>query len=176
MEVKTKEFVGGENEAIGYVFDANLARRHLTVGQKAMIARELATATQGGDRTAKNSCSEVTVPAAAQMLGVSESAVKQAKALKVGAVVSAVKSGGITLGAAAKLEKSVSGEVLQGLSAGQMQAFAKTLDKPEDKVCTKAVRLAREFSEAFVELRRLPEGGAVDQALADCRVWLSRCR
>lgn len=172
MEVKTKEFVGGENEAIGYVFDANLARRHLTVGQKAMIARELATATVGNPLKK----GDTTVPKAAQMLGISRGSVEQAKALKVGAVVSAVKSGGITLGAAAKLEKSVSGEVLQGLSAGQMQAFAKTLDKPEDKVCTKAVRLAREFSEAFVELRRLPEGGAVDQALADCRVWLSRCR
>lgn len=171
VEVKTKEFEGTENEAIGYVFDANLARRHLTTGQKAMIASELATATVGNPLKK----GDTTVPKAAALLGVSKGSVEQAKALKVGAVVKAVKEGAITLGAGVTLEKSVSGEVLEGMNTVSLKEFAKTLGKGDKAVCNKAVRLAQEFSTAFIELRKLPVGESVEQAIADCRVWLSRC-
>ena len=44
------EFVGDRDEAVQYSLRENLARRHLTAGQRAIIGDKLATLKHGGDR------------------------------------------------------------------------------------------------------------------------------
>jgi hypothetical protein len=45
------EYTG--SDPLGFIVSANLHRRHLTTGQRAMIASKLATMKRGGDRTSE---------------------------------------------------------------------------------------------------------------------------
>lgn len=68
----------------------NLKRRHLTTGQRAMVAEQLANMPRGGDRKSENikvqNCTLVSQEEAAKQLNVSERSVKQARKVRTDAV------------------------------------------------------------------------------------------
>ncbi len=73
-------------DPLGFVLAKNLARRHLTASQKAMIAARVANLKRGGDRRSsnfkgENSPLKVTVADAARMVGVDEKTVDRARAV-----------------------------------------------------------------------------------------------
>ena len=73
---------------------ANMNRRHLTVGQRAMIAEELAVLGEGRPKTA--SVEAVSIPDAADLLQVSRPSVERARKVKQNApdeIIEAVKEG-----------------------------------------------------------------------------------
>jgi hypothetical protein len=71
------------DDPVGFVFSANLRRRHLTDGQRAMIAARLATMTHGGDRKSEGRNQVANLPLdqekAAETLDVSPRSVRVAK-------------------------------------------------------------------------------------------------
>jgi hypothetical protein len=88
------------------VVAANLMRRHMTTGQRAMTAAALATMTVGGDRgnqyakSQRNNCSDAkSNKDAADQLNVSDMSVKRAKAIKRDApdLAEEVSKGNMTL-------------------------------------------------------------------------------
>ena len=91
------------SDPIGYVISANLRRRHLEVGARAMIAAKLATATVGGDHST-NSTNGVPVAQVAKQMNVGTTSVTTARAiLKADPEVAAdVKAGKISLNEGAK--------------------------------------------------------------------------
>lgn len=91
------------------VIAANIMRRHLTTGQRAMTAAALANMTVGGDRgnqygkSQRNNCSDAkSNKDAADQLNVSDMSVKRAKAIKRDApdLAEEVSKGNMTLNAA----------------------------------------------------------------------------
>jgi hypothetical protein len=95
------------NNAVAFVVSRNLTRRHLGEGQRAMIAKKLATLEHGQRQTGK--FAGVTTQAqAASMLNVSERSVRTAGAIidnAVPEIVKAVEKGTVSLSAAAKFAK-----------------------------------------------------------------------
>ncbi len=91
------------SDPIGYVISANLIRRHLEVGARAMIAAKLATATVGGDHST-NSTNGVSVAQVAKQMNVGTTSITTARAiLKADPAVAAdVKAGKISLNEGAK--------------------------------------------------------------------------
>jgi hypothetical protein len=81
--IPSKTFEGTYDEARNYVISLNLVRRHLTTGQRAMIAAELAKMPQGTrtDINIGQNC-PMSNEAAAAALNVSPMTVKTAKAVK----------------------------------------------------------------------------------------------
>jgi ParB-like chromosome segregation protein Spo0J len=71
---------GKDLDPVGYVIAANLHRRHLEAGARAMIAAKLATATVGGDHSA-NSTNGVPVAQVAKQMNVSPTSVTVARAI-----------------------------------------------------------------------------------------------
>ena len=87
------------------VVAANIMRRHLTTGQRAMTAAALANMRHGGDRKSdqrKNSSDDKSNKEAADQLNVSDMSVKTAKAIKRDApdLAEEVSKGNMTLNAA----------------------------------------------------------------------------
>ena len=87
-------FKGTEREALDYVISLNLNRRHLDVGERAMLADELT----------KCRNSDISVAEAAQKLGVSRDSVQAARRIKKASpkLAAKVKTGKMTLHAAVK--------------------------------------------------------------------------
>ena len=54
INVQTESWNGTEEESVRFILSANLHRRHLSTGQRAMIANELAQQVAGGDRKSEN--------------------------------------------------------------------------------------------------------------------------
>ena len=81
VEPSVVEFEGGD--PVAYVLSANLQRRHLTTGQRAVVAAKLATATVGGDRQSEKHRADLrdgmTNDEAASVLNVSARSIQQAK-------------------------------------------------------------------------------------------------
>lgn len=71
---------GKDPDPIGYVIAANLHRRHLEAGARAMIAAKLATATVGGDHST-NSTNGVPVAQVAKQMNVGTTSVTTASAI-----------------------------------------------------------------------------------------------
>jgi hypothetical protein len=95
-------------DALAFVLSANLRRRHLDTGQRAMVAAEVAKLPRGGDRS-KASFEALTEAQAAKALNVSEGSLQRAKRVaKADAALAAeVKEGKTTLGAA---ERNIQGK------------------------------------------------------------------
>ena len=90
-----------------FVISKNLARRHLTAGQRAMIAAKLGDFGHGGDRS-KVPNGTLKITEAGQALNVSERSVKRAKAVrKYGSekLVEAVEAGAMSVAAAEREAK-----------------------------------------------------------------------
>lgn len=155
-------------DPLGFVISKNLHRRHLTEAQRAMVAAEIATAQHGGSRPgsgrktqdssgnknqAANLPLEKTQGEAAEMLNVSERAVRDAVKVKEEAepeIVEAVKEGKLPVSTAAKVAK---------LSKKKQEKIAAAADPA--KAAREEVKKAKEEPpadslEAFVgELNRL---------------------
>lgn len=93
------------HDPLAYVLSANLLRRHLSEGQRAMIASTLANMPQGHPE-GKPANLPVSQNTAARLLGVSERLVRSAKAVRIKAVPALIKRaerGEIAISLAAKL-------------------------------------------------------------------------
>jgi ParB-like chromosome segregation protein Spo0J len=100
------------DDPIAYVLSKNLRRRHLMQSQRAACAAEVAKLRLGDNQHKKSEGSQICLPIddAAKVFNVSASSVKTAKHVADKgdkAVVDAVKSGKITVSAAAKLVDAV---------------------------------------------------------------------
>ena len=100
------------NDPLGFVISANMVRRHLTTGQRAMIADKLATMRQGErtDLTPSAPVPKVSRKTAAAALNVSERSVTNAAVVRkhgTSKLVEAVEAGVIPLKTAAALNAMV---------------------------------------------------------------------
>lgn len=106
VEPRTEHYTG--RDPLRFVLSKNLHRRHLTVGQRAMVAADLATM-RSGERTDLDFPSElpkVSQAEAAELVGVSPRSVVDAVKVKVEGVpelVKAVADGTIPVSAAANI-------------------------------------------------------------------------
>jgi hypothetical protein len=78
--LRTEEFQGDEDEALAFVLSANLARRHLSTSDRALIAAKLATRRPGAPRQI-DQMSHLRIAEAAEKLAVSPNSVKRARKL-----------------------------------------------------------------------------------------------
>ncbi len=143
---KTCKFIPlpeGEDPA-HFVIAKNLHRRHLTTGQRAMIAVEIANLARGGDRrsgkfqNARLRFESVTRADAARKMGVSRRSANTASTIREQAdpeTVMAVKSGEKSLHAAARKAKGKTGsassnktKTLPPASAAKLQAKVEQLE------------------------------------------------
>lgn len=99
-EPRFETFEGDRRAAIRFVVSVNIARRHLSVTDRAMIAATIANAKTGGNRHhGPRHDGEVTVQEAAELLGVNSTAVSQAKTIAESAderLKADVKAGHVT--------------------------------------------------------------------------------
>lgn len=102
IKPKTKPFKGTEAEALAFVISKNMTRRHLDIGERAMIALELTELSNG----------KVTMTAAAEQMGVARSTAHEAQTVKNAspALAKKVKAGKMTLNAAAQEVKKKKGK------------------------------------------------------------------
>lgn len=82
---QTTEWKNEGESIISYVVSKNLHRRHLTIGQRAMIGARMANREFGGNQYTQDSCGgadkSATIPEAAQLLGVNKSSISNAKTI-----------------------------------------------------------------------------------------------
>lgn len=105
FEPKTKEYQGREEDIVSYVLSLNLHRRHLTEGQRAMIASKVATMKQGA-RTDLSPIGGMSQAEAAKALSVGKRSVERAVQISAKAepeVVAAVQTGDMSLNEASKV-------------------------------------------------------------------------
>jgi N6-adenosine-specific RNA methylase IME4 len=86
--VVTETFTGTDAEALAFVLDLNLKRRHLSESQRAMIAAKLPGHPHGGDRRSDQAANLPVVPQAgkARLFNVSERSVRDAVAVHARAI------------------------------------------------------------------------------------------
>lgn len=97
-------------DPLAFVLSKNLARRHLSESQRAMIAAKLASLAHGGDRKSDQAANlpVETQAEAARALHVSERLVRDAKAVRKGGapeLAAAVETGAATVSAAAAIAR-----------------------------------------------------------------------
>ena len=120
VEPKFVEWDGQGSEQ-AFVISKNLMRRHLTAGQRAMVAAKFADFGHGGDRS-KGPAGTLKISEAAAALNVGERSVKRAKSIrKYGGegLVEAVETGAMSVTAAA-LEAKPPADKKQHQDAGQV--------------------------------------------------------
>lgn len=96
------------DDPLGYVVSLNLRRRHLTDGQRAMVASKLAKMPRGRPSEENPPIGGITNTEAATMLNVSERAVERARKVQeigIPALVAAVETGVVSVSAAAEVAK-----------------------------------------------------------------------
>lgn len=108
IEPKVRQYQGREEDILSHVMSLNLARRHLTESQRAMMASKVANMRSGArtDLQPKANLPEVSNTQAAKLLNVSERSVKTAKQVVAKGqpeVAAAVESGKISLNEASKI-------------------------------------------------------------------------
>lgn len=127
-----------EDEAVQFVLDKNLHRRHLSVGQRALIAAEMTTATVGGYRResdSANSQSEVTESDAADRMNIGTRAVAEAKRVSHSAipeVVDEVRKGKVALNDAYKvsiLPENVQKEAINRVKSKENQTLQSAVNQ-----------------------------------------------
>jgi hypothetical protein len=103
IDVVTREYIG--TDPIGYVLSVNLHRRHLSVGQRAMVAANLANLALGANQQTPGTSIEV----AAKLLNVGRASVERAKVVLAKGdpwLIEQVEQGKISVTDAAKPDKS----------------------------------------------------------------------
>mgnify|MGYP001578781061 CR=1 FL=1 len=115
IKYPTKEFIGSWREAMDFAKRENDYRRHMSVGQRAMVAESMANIQHGGnrkDQEGKRLLENVTVESAARYVGVDATSVRRARELRAIAPAAAerVKQGKESLGGALKKAKKAAAE------------------------------------------------------------------
>jgi N6-adenosine-specific RNA methylase IME4 len=104
VKVQTRNY--GGKDPLGFVVSLNLARRHLTESQRAMVAAKLVETTHGGDRRSSGKSAGRTQAEAASEVNSSTRSVRQAQRVMAKAtpeLVSAVESGHVAVSLAEKI-------------------------------------------------------------------------
>ena len=122
-----------------FVISMNLARRHLTTSQRAMVAADLVTLDHGGDRKSENQDANlhldpVTQKEAAKLVNVSTRSVADAFKVKRGGsneLVEAVNTGDVSVSQAAKIAAKPAAE--QKKEVKQIVAGVRTKRGPKPK-------------------------------------------
>ena len=132
-----------------FVASANLHRRHLDLGQRAMIAAKIANLQHGGDRS-KPSNDGLSAEKAASLLNVSPASAERAKQVKdhgVDMLVAAVETGNVAVSAAAKFvhdhPPSEQNKLIMKAGGSVATAVEKANAKAKAKVKTKAARATK---------------------------------
>lgn len=142
------------DDPLGYVISHNLHRRHLTESQRAMVASKLAKLTHGGDRRSDQAANLPVGPTqarAAEMLNVSERAVRTAKTVQEqGApeLIAAVEQGQVSVSAAADIATLPQQEQTEIVARGEKEILEKAKEIRADRADKK--RAAR--TEMLIEL------------------------
>lgn len=131
--VKVRDFAD-DDEAIDYVVSANLERRHLGTGQRAMVASRLKTLGRGGDRRSKDFKAGIpTLKKNADRLNVGRDSVMcadQVRAHGTPELVAAVDEGKLAVSTAASVAKLPKDEQQAAMAGGGqgVKAAAKRVD------------------------------------------------
>lgn len=162
--------VENDADALAFVLSKNLNRRHMSESQRAMVAADLATLGRGGDRS-KAPIGALTDRQAADTLKVSERSVERAKGVKrtaVPGVVEAVRSGDMSVAAAAEIATQPverQAEIAKALTrdpSGKLTDEAKKALAPlvreirADKIAAKKERRAEREAETGRKIQALP--------------------
>lgn len=158
-----REWDGG-GDPVAFVVSANLHRRHLNEGQRAMVAARIATMRRG-ERTDLASIDAKSDAQAAEMLNVSEPSVERAKKVQrdgVPELVNAVESGDVSVSAAAALADADPDEQREVVARGEAEIVAKAKE-------IKAKKVERQRQEREERRRRemLDKAGGCVQRAAD---------
>jgi N6-adenosine-specific RNA methylase IME4/ParB-like chromosome segregation protein Spo0J len=105
VPVRTETFAGDDSEALAFVLDLNLVRRHLNESQRAMIAADLATMRQGA-RTDLASIEAMSQSDAADRLNVSRTSTQRAvivRDMAIPEIADAVRQGHMPVSQAAQV-------------------------------------------------------------------------
>jgi len=114
IKLPTKEWDGKGCSLLAFIVSLNLFRRHLTDGQRAMIAEKLATMGHGGDRRSDQDANlrlenlKLPLKAAAAMMNVSERSVQSARVVRdhgAPELIDAVQTGRMAVSAAAEVAR-----------------------------------------------------------------------
>lgn len=180
----TRHFTGDDEGALAYVVSTNVHRRHLSAGQKAIVAARLLPMYEAQAKARQGARTDLNIPAnlresekgeaaekAAKETGASARNVQHAKALLDAAqpeVVQAVERGTITLHAATKAAK---------LAPAQQRAVIERVTSGESKNPHHAMReVAQEARIAAVAAALEEDDGGVDERWtldeADALAWL----
>lgn len=125
IEYPRVEYEG--DDPLAFVIAKNLARRHLSEGQRGMVAAKLAKMTHGGDRRSDQAANLPVGPTqaqAAEMLNVSERTLRTAKVVEEqGApeLVAAVESGTVSVSAAADVASLPKPEQAEIVARGEKE-------------------------------------------------------
>ena len=145
-----------------YVISINLHRRHLSPSQRAAVATEIATIGNGGDRRSDQSANlhfEKTIAEAASDMNVSVRSVKTAREVKANAepeVFDAVKSGGISVSAAAKLAKLPPDDQRAIAASNDPKSAAKSTRPKRPQALTATKLVIERLKQAIAERDRPP--------------------
>lgn len=134
----TREYTGGD--PLGFVVSMNLQRRHLTEGQRAMVAAKLANMRQGErtDLQPSENSPKVSQAKAAELLNISDFSLKAAKKVQLEAqpeLVKAVETGTIAVSAAARLANepvAVQRAVVKKLETGAAKTVTAALKEVQE--------------------------------------------
>ena len=148
IEVQTRNFIGAD--PLGFVLSANLHRRHLNEGQRAMVAAKLTSLDVGANQHSEGT----SIDAASKLLNVSRSSVDRARVVLAKgdpSLVEAVEGGAVSLTQAATTVKSgsSSGKRRRRSSGGKPNA-SDAYDKAEEKLIEKLQKLSPKSADAAV--------------------------
>lgn len=136
IEYPRVEYEG--NDPLGFVIAKNLARRHLSEGQRAQVAARLAKLPRGANQHTEISASSITQTQAAEMLNVSVDSVQFARKVEEhGApeLIAAVEAGEASISAAAEV------------ATLPKEEQAEIVAKGEDEIVRTANRIKRDRKE-----------------------------
>jgi hypothetical protein len=153
----TREYEG--KDPIGFVVSLNLKRRHLSDGQRAMVAAKLSNLANGSNQHKENTKQSKTsnikeggpigLPSAdaCKLLNVSETSVKRAKQVQKNGthkLVEAVEKGSISVSAAAEVAKLPKDRQQKALKEGKVKIQK---PKPIDEWKVKYEKLAADYDD-----------------------------
>jgi hypothetical protein len=150
-------------DPLTFVIDRNLTRRHLTISQRAMIARKLANLKDGQTKAGAQICAPVSQEDAAERLKVSRRSVQSATNVKndgIPELVQAVERGDVTLSTAAEIAELPQAEQRKVVAKGTAAIKTKAKDlrakrRPVGKKYEpKATLSTLAWSEATLDQRR----------------------
>lgn len=161
IEYPRVEYEGAD--PLGFVIAKNLARRHLSESQRGMVAAKLAKMPQGARTDLQPSANlpEVSQPAAAALLNVSERTLRTAKTVQEqGApeLVAAVETGQVSVSAAADIATLSKPEQVEVVARGEKEILEKAKEIRAAKVEKKRTEKVAQTQVIAQQNKALPIG------------------